>query len=94
MLRTFGRLSGKGIFNRMRTGILEVDDGQLGLSEPVEAAVPRAIELIKSLINDLLNRTFGMESRDCLNQAEGGESNASIEHNARLLYWSRFLRPR
>jgi hypothetical protein len=33
---------------------LEDEDGQIGLSEPVEAAVPQAIELVKSLLNDLL----------------------------------------
>jgi hydrogenase maturation protease len=33
---------------------LESDDGQLGLSEPVRAAVPQAITMIKSLITGLL----------------------------------------
>jgi hydrogenase maturation protease len=34
---------------------LDSEDGVLGLSECVEAAVPRAIEMIESLISDLLS---------------------------------------
>jgi len=35
---------------------LESEDGQMGLSESVQAAVPRAIEMIESLIDDLLHK--------------------------------------
>jgi hydrogenase maturation protease len=34
--------------------VLETEDGRIGLSEPVEAAVLRAIEIIQSLVSDLL----------------------------------------
>lgn len=33
--------------------VLETEDGQLGLSEPVQAAVPQAVEMIRKLVNDL-----------------------------------------
>jgi hydrogenase maturation protease len=36
---------------------LEPEDGQMGLSEIVQAAVPPAIELIEKLIHDLLGQT-------------------------------------
>jgi len=32
---------------------LETDDGQIGLSEPVQAAVPQAVEMIRTLVKDL-----------------------------------------
>ena len=35
--------------------VLKSDDGVLGLSESVQAAVPRAIEMIESLLSDLLS---------------------------------------
>jgi hypothetical protein len=35
--------------------VLETEDGAMGLSEPVQAAVPRAIDLIESLIDELLH---------------------------------------
>jgi hydrogenase maturation protease len=33
--------------------VLETEDGQIGLSEAVQAAVPQAIEMIRTLITDL-----------------------------------------
>ncbi len=33
---------------------LDAEDGRLGLSDPVQAAVPRAVEIIESLLGDLL----------------------------------------
>lgn len=33
--------------------VLESEDGQMGLSEPVQAAVPQAVEMIRRLVNDL-----------------------------------------
>jgi hypothetical protein len=39
---------------RCEPAILEVEDGQIGMREPVEASVPQVIELIKTLIKDLL----------------------------------------
>jgi hydrogenase maturation protease len=69
MLRTMGGSPGRVFLIGCEPAILEVDDGQLGLSEAVEAAVPRAIELIKSLLNDLLNEIPERKlETDCLNQ--------------------------
>jgi hydrogenase maturation protease len=33
--------------------VLETEDGQIGLSEPVRAAVPHAIDMIRKLVSDL-----------------------------------------
>jgi Ni,Fe-hydrogenase maturation factor len=41
--------------------ILDIEDGRIGLSEVVEAAIPQAIQLIRSLVNDLLNETPKMK---------------------------------
>ena len=37
--------------------VLETEDGQIGLSEPVQAAVPDAVEMIRTLINDIRMQT-------------------------------------
>jgi hydrogenase maturation protease len=37
--------------------VLETEDGEMGLSEIVQAAVPPALELIEKLIHDLLGQT-------------------------------------
>jgi hydrogenase maturation protease len=55
-LRTFGSSPGKLYLIGCEPAILEAEDGQIGLSETVEASVPRAIELFKSLVSDLLNK--------------------------------------
>jgi hydrogenase maturation protease len=33
--------------------VLETEDGQIALSDPVEAAVPQAVDMIRTLINDI-----------------------------------------
>jgi len=33
--------------------VLEAEDGEIGLSKPVRAAVPQAVEMIRTLVNDL-----------------------------------------
>lgn len=55
MLRTLGSTPGKLYLIGCEPAILEVEDGRIGLSEVVEAAIPQAIELIKSLVHDLLS---------------------------------------
>src|SRR5271165_1575448 len=55
MLRTPGSSPGKLYLIGCEPAILEREDGQIGLSESVEASVPQAIEMIKSLVNDLLH---------------------------------------
>jgi hydrogenase maturation protease len=37
--------------------VLEAEDGQIGLSEPVQAAVSQAVEMIRTLVKDLRGRT-------------------------------------
>jgi hydrogenase maturation protease len=54
MLRTLGGSPGKLYLIGCEPAILDVEEGQIGLSEIVESAIPKAIELIKSLVNDLL----------------------------------------
>jgi hydrogenase maturation protease len=61
MLRTFGSSPGRLYLVGCEPAILEVEDGQIGLSEIVEASIPRAIELIKSLVNDLLSEKHTMK---------------------------------
>jgi hydrogenase maturation protease len=53
MLRTFGSSPKKLYLVGCEPATLEVEDGEIGLSESVEGAVPQAIELIKSLVDDL-----------------------------------------
>jgi hydrogenase maturation protease len=43
---------------------LDSDEGVIGLSESVQAAVPRAIELIESLVSDLLSENHTAENLD------------------------------
>ncbi len=54
MLKTCGTSVGKLYLIGCEPAILEAEDGHIGLSEIVEGAVPRAIELIKSLVGELL----------------------------------------
>jgi hydrogenase maturation protease len=61
LLRTFGSSPGKLYLIGCEPMTLEVEDGQIGLSEPVEASVPQAIELIKSLIENLLQKNPEIE---------------------------------
>jgi hydrogenase maturation protease len=61
LLRTLGRSPGKLYLIGCEPAILETEDGQIGLSEIVEASIPRAIELIRSLVNDLLSTNQTME---------------------------------
>jgi len=56
MVRTLGGTPGRMLVVGCEPGELESEhDGQLGLSEPVEAAVEEAISLIKSLVSKVLD---------------------------------------
>jgi hydrogenase maturation protease len=57
MLLSVGSSAGRLYLVGCEPAILEDEDGQIGLSEVVEASIPRAIELIKSLVNDLLRES-------------------------------------
>jgi hydrogenase maturation protease len=61
MLRTFGNSPGKLYLIGCEPATLEVEDGRIGLSEVVEASVPQAIGLIKSLLRDLLHENLKTE---------------------------------
>jgi hydrogenase maturation protease len=61
MLHTFGSSPKKLYLVGCEPEILEVEDGEIGLSESVEGSVPQAIELIKSLVNDLLSEESKIE---------------------------------
>ena len=39
--------------------VLETEDGQIGLSEPVRAAVPEAVQMIQRVLNQLLSEAPG-----------------------------------
>ena len=54
MLRRFGSSPGKLYLIGCEPAILEVEDGQIGMSETVEKSVPQAIEWVKTLVDDLL----------------------------------------
>ena len=50
-----GKFEGKIYLIGCEPSVLEPENGELGLSPAVQAAVPKAIELIQSLLNDLSN---------------------------------------
>ena len=54
MLRRFGNSPGKLYLIGCEPALLEVEDGQIGMSETVEQSVPQAIEWVKTLVDDLL----------------------------------------
>jgi len=54
MLRRFGSSPGKLYLIGCEPAILEVEDGQIGMSETVEKSVLQAIEWVKTLVDDLL----------------------------------------
>jgi hydrogenase maturation protease len=61
MLRSFGSAPGKLYLIGCEPATLEAEDDRIGLSPIVEASVPQTIELIKSLLNDLLQQNQNME---------------------------------
>ncbi len=57
LIRSLGGQPGRLYLVGCEPAVLERDDGSMGLSEPVQAAIPGAIEMIESLIRDLLAET-------------------------------------
>ena len=55
MLRSLGCRPKRLYLVGCEPAVLESDDGVMGLSESVQAAVPQAIEMIESLTSDLLS---------------------------------------
>jgi hydrogenase maturation protease len=56
MAQSLGGLNGKLYLVACEPAVLESEDGQMGLSEKVQAAVPQALGMITSLVNDLLHQ--------------------------------------
>lgn len=59
LLRSLGGQPGRLYLIGCEPAVLETEDGAMGLSEPVQAAVPQALEMIESLIRDLLAEPTG-----------------------------------
>ncbi len=55
MVKAMSGRTGRLLLVGCEPSVLESDDGQMGLSASVQAAVPRAIEMIESLIHELLH---------------------------------------
>ncbi len=57
LLRSLGGQPGKLFLVGCEPSVLETDDGSMGLSAPVQAAIPQALEMIDELLRDLLSET-------------------------------------
>lgn len=61
LARSFGGFSGKLFLVGCEPAVLETEDGAMGLSEPLREAVPRAIDLIESLLGSTFDlKTAGL----------------------------------
>ncbi len=59
MVRSMGGKPGRLYLVGCEPAVLETEEGAMGLSQPVQAAIPKAIEMIDSLVRDLLSETSG-----------------------------------
>jgi hydrogenase maturation protease len=57
MVRSMGGKPGRLYLVGCEPAVLETEEGAMGLSQPVQAAIPKALEMIDSLIRDLLSET-------------------------------------
>ena len=57
MARALGGSSARLFLVGCEPATLDTENGRLGLSEPVQAALPAAIAMIESLVNDFLTQT-------------------------------------
>jgi hydrogenase maturation protease len=55
MVRSMGGKPGRLYLVGCEPAVLEPEEGAMGLSEMVQAAVPKALEMIESLVQDLLS---------------------------------------
>ncbi len=55
LVSTLGGTSARIFLVGCEPGPLECDEGQLGLSAPVESAIPEAIALIEHIVADLMD---------------------------------------
>ncbi len=54
LLRSLGGQPGRLFLVGCEPAVLETEEGAMGLSETVRAAIPQALEMIESLVHDLL----------------------------------------
>jgi hydrogenase maturation protease len=59
LIRSLGGQPGRLYLVGCEPAVLESNDSAMGLSEPVQAAIPQALEMIESLVRDLLSETLG-----------------------------------
>jgi hydrogenase maturation protease len=64
MVQSLGGKPGRLYLLGCEPGVLDSEESALGLSEPVQAAVPLAIRKIESLVNDLLEGKYPTECRE------------------------------
>jgi hydrogenase maturation protease len=57
LIRSLGGQPGRLYLVGCEPAVLETEDGAMGLTQPVEAAIPKAVEMIDSLIRDLSSET-------------------------------------
>jgi hydrogenase maturation protease len=57
LIHSLGGQPGRLYLVGCEPAVLETEDGAMGLSQPVEAAIPKAVEMIDSLIRDLSSET-------------------------------------
>ncbi|MEO6568106.1 MAG: hydrogenase maturation protease [Opitutaceae bacterium] len=57
LLRSLGGQPGRLFLVGCEPAVLEAEDGTMGLSPVVQAAVPQALEMVESLLRDLLAET-------------------------------------
>jgi hydrogenase maturation protease len=75
MLRAFGTRPGRLYLAGCEPGVLDTEE--IGLSEPVRAAIPQAVVMIESLIDELLreDRAAGLVRPDL----KGGDSCGTVD---------------
>jgi hydrogenase maturation protease len=57
LLRSLGGRPGRLYLVGCEPAVLETEDGAMSLSEPVQAAIPKALDVVESLIRDLVSGT-------------------------------------
>jgi hydrogenase maturation protease len=57
MVGSMGGKPGRLYLVGCEPAVLETENGAMGLSQPVQAAIPKALEMINTLIRDLLSET-------------------------------------
>jgi hydrogenase maturation protease len=62
LIRSLGGQPGRLYLVGCEPAVLEPEDGAMSLSQPVQAAIPKALEMIESLIRDLLAETSNAAS--------------------------------